>query len=94
MPSVETKYIEIHENESLVDLCLSANHTYLILNALYDNAMSLPEEAMHLAEYIENRLIDHDLPLNSVAYEEEKAHPEMSVWKQVTPFIPQEIQER
>ena len=92
--NIEIRYIEQHENKPMVDLCLTAQHTYLILDALYENALMLPEEAMHLAEYIENRLIDHDLPLNSLTFEAEQAHPEMNVWKQVTPLTPLELQER
>lgn len=76
---------------TLVDMALTPEQSYLVLEALYETeGLFKPEDTKEVIDYIEARLIDAELPLNLEDYEEEIKSPEHQSWKRVNIFQTQE----
>ena len=73
-----------------VDMCIPAEMTYLILDELYQGTMNDPLDIKDAIDYIEGRLLDHELPLTLEEYEEEVRYPTENVWKRINLFDPTE----
>ena len=73
-----------------VDLCITAEMAYLILDELYQGSMNDPLDIKEAIDYIEARLLDYDLPLNLEEYEEQVRYPTENVWKRINLFDPNE----
>ena len=62
---------------TLVDVALTPEQVYIVLEALYETeGLFSPEDTKDVIDYIEDRLIDAELPLNIEEYQEEIKSPE------------------
>lgn len=72
---------------TLVDMALTPEQAYIVLEALYETeGLFKPEDTKEVIDYIENRLIDSELPLSIEAYQEEIKSPENNNWKNLNIF--------
>ena len=55
----------------VIDIALTAREVYLVLNALYFDTTNAPTEVLDVVKYIENRLLDTDLPLTQEEFSSE-----------------------
>ena len=67
---------------TLVDVALTPEQAYMILDSLYETEGLFEAEAtMDTINYIEARLIDAELPLSITEYQEEIKSPENHTYK-------------
>lgn len=68
---------------TLVDMAPEPVMVYIMLDALYEQQTSHPEEVMDVIDYLEGRLTDYELPYTREEYEERFVSPENTRWKRV-----------
>lgn len=68
---------------TLVDMAPEPMMVYIMLDALYEQQTSHPEDVMDTIDYLEGRLTDFDLPYTREEYEERFLSPENTRWKRV-----------
>lgn len=72
---------------TLVDVSLTPEQAYIVLEALYETeGLFKPEDTKDVIDYIENRMIDAELPLSIEEYQDEVKSPEDNTWKSVSIF--------
>lgn len=68
----------------LVDCALDPKMVYDILDALYENVVNKPEDNWEAITYLEDRLLDLNMPLAREVYETEVGvHPENEQYKRL-----------
>lgn len=72
---------------TLLDLSLTPEQTYIVLEALYETeGLFKPEDTKEVIDYIEDRMIDAELPLSIDEYQDEIKSPENLSRKSVDLF--------
>lgn len=84
MPKTATKPKAVASPLTIVDLSLDPKQAYMILDLLYETAGLFPlDKCQELIEYIEDRLIDYNLPLSLDEFEGNPISPEFEDRKRV-----------
>jgi hypothetical protein len=72
---------------TLVDVALEPEMVYTILDALYESVEFSGVEAWDTITYLEDRLLDADLPIAREVYEEQIKSPDFNPgWREVSIF--------
>lgn len=70
----------------VVDVTLTAREAYIVLNALYTCNSDAPEDVYDVVKYIEDRLLDNNLPLTPEDFDHEylHTHPDDEAYKRIS----------
>lgn len=68
-----------------IDATFTAREMYLVLSALYFDKANVPEDVLDVIKYLENRLLDNDLPLSQEEFDSEylNDHTENEQYKRI-----------
>jgi len=72
MPNVEDELEVIDPLDNrVVDVSFTAREMYTVLESLYHDITNVPDEVLEIITYLENRLLDRNLPLSKTEFSSE-----------------------
>jgi len=72
-------------DSTVVDATFTARELYTVLDALYFDTSNIPEDVLDIIRYLEDRLLDNDLPLSRQEFKSDyiNNHSENEQYKRI-----------
>ncbi len=72
-------------DSTVIDLTLTARESYALLEALYFDTKNEPTQVLELIKYLEDRLLDNEMPLSATEFDSEyvNTHYENEQYKRI-----------